>query len=424
MIDCKAPRIRERRRGHQNGSVRQIGSKVKKWEGQFNDYVPDGAGGLKRVPRKKLIGLCSEMTKGEAREKLREYIRTFHNQPLAPSDSKPATLRVVAEEFFRLKLGDWPEETNTRKTMRSMFDCIILPALGDRVMKEITATDLKLFSNSLAERQTKTPTGRIKTGISKSYARWICGTVKKLFDLANEQGLIEKNPAHSTVLPFKTPKLAKKTNKSVFPLEEWDALLSQLNRRGRLLAWISMVGGTRPSEMFSVPGAAVRFLAMEGQQCAWMSIERSMTRRRKFKSTKTGKTRTIFLPPIVADELYAWMRDHSTGPEDLVFPNKYGTPLNRQNLLNRLLRPAAKRAGIKTLDVDWRMLRRSFATWANANEVDLKAIQDQLGHAKPDLTLGEYVQSVDTVRAQQITRLELILRGKQPMQMAAGARIQ
>jgi hypothetical protein len=39
-------------------------------------------------------------------------------------------------------------------------------------------------------------------------------------------------------------------------------------------------------------------------------------------------------------ELKDWMRGHPGEPEDLLFPNRNGRPKNRQNELNRMLKPA------------------------------------------------------------------------------------
>ena len=137
-----------------------------------------------------------------------------------------------------------------------------------------------------------------------------------------------------------------------------------------------------------------------------------LTRTRKEKPTKTDTDRRIIVPPFLAEELHGWIRNHGVGADDYVFVNAYGKALNRQNVLNRRLRPAATRAGIRTTHVDWRMLRRSFATWAYAENVDLKSIQKQMGHAKPDITLMEYVQSVDPKAVEQLTKFEMILRSK------------
>lgn len=368
------------------------------------------------------------MTKAQAEEKLRAFIRSLHNQPAA--ETPQSTLRSLVEDFCKDKSGDWGE--HEQKNQRAMFDRVILPALGDRPLEEITAQELKRFTNSLTERKWQA-CSQEKSGVSRWYAKKVIRTLKQLFDIANENGLVKKNPARSTVSSLKLtiPKTARKPAKPVFPIEEWEPLLTQLDRRGKLLAWLSMLGATRPNELFAVDRSSVIFLPQEdGGHVAWLCVHRALTEKREFKDTKTDKPRNVFLPPLVAEELHSWIQDHRIGPDDLVFPNRHGKPLNNKNLLRRMLRPAAKRAGIRTLNVDWRMLRRSFATWANANEVDLKSIQDQLGHVQPDISIREYIQSVDRARAEQIARLELILRGKQPMldsaraMMAAGARVQ
>jgi integrase len=87
------------------------------------------------------------------------------------------------------------------------------------------------------------------------------------------------------------------------------------------------------------------------------------------------------------------------------------------------LRPAAERAGLQALAVDFQMLRRSFATIAQYVGLDVKAIQQQLGHARPDMTASEYMQPLDDLTAAQLTRLERMLRGQEPMPTDAAARL-
>jgi integrase len=109
------------------------------------------------------------------------------------------------------------------------------------------------------------------------------------------------------------------------------------------------------------------------------------------------------------------MLQHHIGPHDYLFTNEVGKPVNRENFLKRKLRPAARRAKIPVLDVDFQMLRRSFATVAGAIGCDVKTIQAQLGHARPDMSLTEYIQPVADVLRSQMKRLEDILRGRVPM---------
>ena len=60
---------------YQRGSVELTGTRVKKWRGQFRVYLqhPDGRPTSRR--RKVILGLKSEMTKGQARQKLADTIQ-------------------------------------------------------------------------------------------------------------------------------------------------------------------------------------------------------------------------------------------------------------------------------------------------------------------------------------------------------------
>jgi integrase len=77
-------------------------------------------------------------------------------------------------------------------------------------------------------------------------------------------------------------------------------------------------------------------------------------------------------------------------PDDLVFHTDRGTALNPNNVLNRVLHPACKRAGIPV--VSWHNFRYTFSTWANPTGESIKALQTQLGHTDARLTLDVYTQ--------------------------------
>jgi integrase len=82
----------------------------------------------------------------------------------------------------------------------------------------------------------------------------------------------------------------------------------------------------------------------------------------------------------------------SARPDDLVFQSvKDGKPVNDQNILKRYIQPAAARLGLR---VHWRALRTSYGTWNVAAGSDVKSVQAQMRHAKPETTLSIYAQFV------------------------------
>lgn len=409
---CAAHRTRER--GNEDGSVRLAKTKkVKKWEGVYHVYVDNV-----RHTRYRIIGECSKFTKTQARNEHREWLRRLHSQPVA--DTSKATVGQLLEDFYLLKLGDWAKQT--RDTMRALIDNGLKPALGNKALEDVTAEDLKVFINSLPSRKwtPKTkyirPDGSVvvthskesKSGCSVSYVKKSITVLRAVFDLAVERNLIRKNPARSITTKLTVPKTTRAIDKSVFAPTQLPALLAELERRDSLIVWLSIIAATRPNELFALTGGDV------GPD--YIYVRQALDVERQIKTTKTERPRKIALPPELAADVNAWLVENNIGKDDLVFRNvRNKAPIHRSNYLRRVLRPAAKRAKIATSNVDFRMLRRSFATIANAIGFDVKSIQAQLGHAQPTMTLGTYIQPVDALRLEQIKRFEDILRGRIPM---------
>jgi integrase len=73
------------------------------------------------------------------------------------------------------------------------------------------------------------------------------------------------------------------------------------------------------------------------------------------------------------------------GPEDLVFSSSKGTPLNENNLLRRVLKPAGRKLGIPWLS--WHVFRHTHATLGEQIGMALSDRQAQMGHGDVRMTL-------------------------------------
>jgi hypothetical protein len=147
--------LRSRRLGFENGFVEKTGKQKHKWRGVYHIYVPQPDGTKKRAMRETILGLVSDMTKGEAEEALRIHIRRLYNLPAA--ETPDATLALLCDDYLELKTGEWEE--HTAKTNTSILN-LIKKALGDRPVNEIQPDELKRFVNLLPNRSVEKTRGQ------------------------------------------------------------------------------------------------------------------------------------------------------------------------------------------------------------------------------------------------------------------------
>lgn len=105
-----------------------------------------------------------------------------------------------------------------------------------------------------------------------------------------------------------------------------------------------------------------------------------------------------------------------TRPDGWVLPNTRGTgPFRADNLLEQVIRPAAKKLGIKR--VTWHLLRHWHSTVLYDEGVPIKVAQERLGHSRAETTMKHYVhlsQQADAEAARAVSRrLRVLLRKPQ-----------
>jgi integrase len=82
-------------------------------------------------------------------------------------------------------------------------------------------------------------------------------------------------------------------------------------------------------------------------------------------------------------------RSKPQGPEDLVFTNIRGGPLDRRNLLRRQLKPVIKKLGLAPT-VDFRSFRTMHSSLMSSVGVRPEVTRDNMGHATIDVTQNVY----------------------------------
>jgi integrase len=108
---------------------------------------------------------------------------------------------------------------------------------------------------------------------------------------------------------------------------------------------------------------------------------------------KYGRRR-LRLTPALAEELWQLRKRTRAGDDELVFSAQGGVRLDPSNVMSRVLKPAARRAGVG----DWpgfHTFRHTCATLLFRNGWNAVQVQRWLGHHKPSFTLDVYVHLLD-----------------------------
>ncbi|MHB0869726.1 MAG: tyrosine-type recombinase/integrase, partial [Chloroflexota bacterium] len=95
--------------------------------------------------------------------------------------------------------------------------------------------------------------------------------------------------------------------------------------------------------------------------------------------------------------------------DDLVFPNRYGRPIEATNLLRRSFKPLLQKAGLP--EIRFHDLRHSAATLLLRKRVPAKVVSEMLGHAQVGITMNLYQHVLPDMQREATAAMEAALRG-------------
>lgn len=367
------------RERHQNGWVEEVGKRVKKWKGHWNPYREDGT----RGHSSRILGEKSKMRKWEAEEALRKIINEAEGQQAKCPDGVP-TFGWYWENAY-LPSRTWGPAY--KSAVNSIFNVHVLPVFGRKQIPQLDKLELQQHVNKLA------------AGYSGSLVKKVIVQFKSMLEEAVEQDIITKNPARKLQKPQ-----TKKPCGRFLSLEEYDALVAQLEFRDRLIVRMFCLMGFRSGELFAI---------------RWNDVEKDRIRvdesssRWGIKDPKTaGSDAFVPMPGSIRTDMEMWRGIHRiVSPESLVFPTATGTPISGHNYERDVIVPAAIRAGIMAKPAKYRMkyapirskdtavnfqaFRRTFGTWMQrVPSASIKDVQRAMRHASPDQTINVYMREI------------------------------
>lgn len=364
----------------QNGWVRKKRRKKGEvWYFEFRDY--SNGGKIRPV----LIGPVSKYKTESDALRAVELKRMDINQGTDLPPSPLMTAGLLTAHYLRHELNSAAdaERSKASSTKDGYEDYIvnhILPRWRDVLLSQMKPIAIEEWLRSLTRMN-----GKPMARASKAKIRNIMGAI---FKHGMRYDLTDRNPVALVRQSSKRSDIP-----DVLTVEEFRRLLAHLGLRENAMVLLAAGTGLRRAELF-----ALKWSDVNDDQ---MNVTRSIfhnTKRERIGACKTEASRKpVPLDAITAARLSEW---HATTTfnqtDDWIFASTHNNgkwPFWPQTVLERFIRPAAKRAGIAKR-IGWHTFRRSYCTLLSDLGTDVKVMQELMRHANIQTTMNVYAQAM------------------------------
>jgi len=289
----------------------------------------------------------------------------------------------VDPQLSRVRFEDWAAEwwetstshlkPRTREGYLSLLRRYLVPTFGRYPLQAITPPQVKSFIAAL-DRQ----------GMSASRQRQTYRLLSMILKAAVEAGCLGRSPCIGVKIKRHQP-----PEQVILTPEQVGILAGALGTPNDLLCYVLAFGGLRWGE-----AAALRRSRCDVTRSRVQVVESlaEVGGRLHFGPTKTYSRRWVRLPKSVAQTLGQHLaRIVRADPTALVFTSPQGGPLRSPNFRRRVWNPAIHLAGEALPDgLTPHHLRHSCASLLIQQGASVKAVQQQLGHSTPTVTLNVY----------------------------------
>jgi integrase/recombinase XerD len=207
-----------------------------------------------------------------------------------------------------------------------------------------------------------------RSGLAISTVRRKMVSVRSLFRFLILEGRVRNDPTET----IESPKGLKHLPETLTPTEV-EALIgapdfdTPLGQRDRALLEVLYATGLRVSELVSLKVSDINL------EVGYLI---TLGKGSKERLVPLGETAQSWIRDYMPRGRPSLLRSHRS---DILFPNRFGTPMSRQGFF-KIVKKYARRAGIRK-DISPHTLRHSFATHLLENGADLRSVQMMLGHA-------------------------------------------
>ena len=239
----------------------------------------------------------------------------------------------------------------------------IVPRIGAKRLGNVTKADVRVLYASLTA-----------DGVGGATVRHVAQLLHAVLDMAVDEDRIQKNPAHGIDLPDVQVREA-----FALTAAQVELLANEVGPRHKAFVKLIAYAGLRPGEAASLKVRNVDLMHKT------IRVVDGGT-----GQTKTRKMRVVSFPTLLVDDLATHIAAWSDpkDPDAFVFANDHGDKMNVPNFRNRVLYPAARRAGVLRDGKPPRVhdLRHSAASLLASAGFSLHEVSRMLGHSSVGIT--------------------------------------
>lgn len=340
------------------------------------------------------------------------------------TNNRYTTVNDMYQKWLELKRGI---KDNTLQNYRYMYENFVQSSrLGKMRVSDVRKSDVKAFYNTLVEER----------GLQSSTLDSIQAVLYQVFDMAVEDEYLRSNPSSNALKEIKRVYNLRPTKRKALTLEEERIFLDFLQSSPTYQHWYPvfavMLGtGMRVSEI-----AGLRWEDIDLDK-EIISVNHTLV---YYKHAVNGCYQNIHSPKSAAGnriiamqktvkEAFIMERDYQNamdhhctvtidGYTNFIFINRFGATVH-QGTLNKAIRRIVNACNNEIVDKDpdnefptllpnfsCHTLRHTFTTRLVEAVINLKVIQDTLGHADISTTLNIYADVTKEARMESAKKLE------------------
>lgn len=240
--------------------------------------------------------------------------------------------------------------------------------------------------------------GKLRQKVSPATLKKILITFNQIMQYAVRHRYIDHNPVRDAERP-RAQASAQKAAMHVLDRAQVAALVNAVeNPKYKVMFALAVLSGLRQGELIGLRWPDVKW------ESSQIHIQRSYNHNAWNPPKSESSNRLVDIGPGAAAMLWEWSTVCPKSDLSLIFPSKSGKPLHYSNVVRRFFQPALKKAGLPR--IRFHDLRHTYASLLIDQGENIKYIQNQMGHSKPDVTLNVYAHLLTPSNPESAAKLE------------------